>query len=183
MDGRKWNALFEGFSDRLSAQRRREEEEHSLSAWYDEQTKLVMLLVLEVAKERALAFEQATSCSRADPPASTERHIEVTWPSRPLINVVPEGPFMSFMSLALGEREVQLYSHRLPAAPPAIHYVVIGDRRAFSARRRLISHAGCRIERRINGGFVLTAHVDGERRELSADDVAYRGFELLLLKD
>jgi hypothetical protein len=173
MEGTKWDALFHGFSNRLDAQRRREEEERSLTAWYDEQTKLVMLLVREVAQERAQAFER-----------SAGQHIEVTWPSRPPINVVPEGPFMSFMSVAMGEREVQLYSHRLHAAPPAIHYAVVGGKRAISERKRLMSYAGCRIERRVNGGFVLVAAAEGsERRELSADDVAFRAFELLLASE
>lgn len=173
MESTKWSALFDGFSGRLDSQRRREEEERSLQAWYDEQTKLVMLLVREVAQERASAFEQATG-----------QRIEVTWPSRPPINVIPEGPFMSFMSVALGEREVQLYSHRLQNAAPAIHYVVVGGKRAVSERKRLMSYAGCRIERRVSGGFVLVAHSEGhERREVSADDLAFRGFELLLAVD
>jgi hypothetical protein len=173
MEGGKWDALFNDFAHRLDAQRRREEDERSLMLWYDEQTKLVMLLVREVAQERAQAFERATG-----------RHVEVTWPSRPPINVVPEGPFMSFMSVALGEREIQLYSHRLHSAAPAIHYVVVGGKRAVSERKRLMSYAGCRIERRVTGGFALVAGGEtGERRELSADDVAFRAFELLLSND
>ena len=170
MESTKWAALFESFTQRADAQRRREEEERSLAAWYDEQTKLVMLLVREVAQERALGFERVSG-----------QHVEVTSPSRPPINLLPEGPFMSFMSVALGDREVQLYSHRLHAAPPAIHFVVVGGKRAMSERRRMMSHAGCRIERRMHGGFVLVGQADdGSRRELSADDVAFRAFELLL---
>jgi hypothetical protein len=173
MEATKWSALFDGFARRADAHKLREEEQRSLIAWYDEQTKLVMLLVREVAQERALVFEQASS-----------QRVEVTWPSRPPINLLPEGPFMSFMSVALGEREVQLYSHRLQSAPPAIHFVVVGGKRAVSERRRLLGYAGCRIERRLGGGFVLVAQGEsGERRELSADDVAFRAFELLLSSD
>ena len=49
MEGSKWDALFSGFAHRLDAARRREEDERTLMLWYDEQTKLVMLLVREVA--------------------------------------------------------------------------------------------------------------------------------------
>lgn len=170
MDAKKWDDLFHRFSNRLDEKRQKLEEERNLIAWYDEQTKVVMALIREVAHERAAIFEKATG-----------QRVEVAWPSRPPINVDPEGPFMSFMTLSRGEREVHLYSHRLQAAPPAIHFVVTGDKRAVSERKRLMSHAGCRIEQRVGGGFVLLEASEASgRREISADDVAFRGFELLL---
>jgi hypothetical protein len=170
MDVTKWDELFHRFSNRQDAKRQKLEEERSLIAWYDEQTKLVMMLIREVAHERAGIFEKATG-----------QRVEVAWPSRPPINLDPEGPFMSFMSLSRGEREVHLYSHRLQVGAPAIHFVVTGDKRAVSERKRLMSHAGCRIERRVGGGFVLLQAAEAsERREVSADDVAFRAFELLL---
>ena len=61
MEATKWSALFDGFARRVDAQKLREEEQRSLIAWYDEQTKLVMMMVREVAQERAL-----TSSRRAD---------------------------------------------------------------------------------------------------------------------
>jgi hypothetical protein len=170
MDVKKWDELFHRFANRLDAQRQRQEQERELTAWYDEQTKLVMMLVREVAHERAGIFERATG-----------QRVEVAWPSRPPINVGPEGPFMSFMSISRAEREVHLYSHRVHTGAPAIHFVVSGDRKAVSDRKRVVSHAGCRIERRVGGGFVLLEAGDAAaRRELSADDIAFRGFELLL---
>jgi len=171
MDVKKWDELFHRFANRLDAQRQRQEQERELVAWYDEQTKLVMMLVREVAHERAAIFERATG-----------QRVEVAWPSRPPINVGPEGPFMSFMSISRAEREVHLYSHRVQTGAPAIHFVVNG--KALTDRKRVLSHAGCRIERRVGGGFVLLdASEPSERRELSADDVAFRGFELLLQTD
>src|SRR5687767_13121508 len=137
MDVKKWDELFHRFANRLDAQRLRQEQERELVAWYDEQTKLVMMLVREVAQERAAVFEKATG-----------QRVEVAWPSRPPINVGPEGPFMSFMTISRGEREVHLYSHRVHTGAPAIHFVVNGDRKAVSDRKRVLSHAGCRIERR-----------------------------------
>lgn len=172
MDPKRWHELFDEFKQGREHKKRQAEREKALIAWYDEQTKLVMNLVREVAMERARAFEEATG-----------EHIEVTWPSRPPINVDPEGPFMSFMSVGLGAREVHLYSHRLHANPPAIHYVVLGDK--ANERKRIIGRPGCRIEQRSGGGFLLrdASESRDERREISADDVAFRAFELLLARD
>lgn len=171
LDATKWQQLFDRFSFQLDAQRQKQEAERALIGWYDEQTKLVMMLVREVAEERARAFEAATG-----------QRVDVAWPSRPPINQDPEGPFMSFMTVSRGEREVHLYSHRLQASAPTIHFVVSDAKRSMPERRRLMSHIGCRIERRVGGGFMLTdASVDARMRaELSADDMAFRAFEYLL---
>lgn len=173
LEASKWERLFDRFSHRLDALRQKQESERALIAWYDEQTKLVMMLVREVAEERAQAFEKMSG-----------QHVEVAWPSRPPINVDPEGPFMSFMTLSRGEREVHLYSHRLQASPPTIHFVVSDAKRSVIERKRLMSHIGCRVERRTGGGFVLIdATTEHKRNELSADDVAFRAFEYLLAAD
>ena len=171
MDAKRWEDLFIGFKREREDKKRLEEQERALVAWCDENTKLVMGIVREVALERARTFEQATG-----------QRVEVEWPSRPPINVDPEGPFMSFMSLSLGPREVHLYSHRLQGSTPAIHFVVTGDKRVVSERKRVIGRPGCRIEQRPGGGFLLrdASEPRADRREISADDVAFRAFELLL---
>jgi hypothetical protein len=175
MDPKRWQELFIEYKQSREQKHKREESDRAMIAWYDEQTKLVMGLVREVALERAHTFEEATG-----------QKVEVEWPSRPPINVDPEGPFMSFMSVSLGRREVHLYSHRLQANPPAIHFVVTGDKDVvFSERKRVIGRPGCRIEKRAGGGFLLRDASDSrnERREISADDVAYKAFELLLAQE
>jgi hypothetical protein len=170
MDAKRWEELFVGFKRGREDKQRLEEQERALVAWCDEQTKLVMGIVREVALERARTFEEATG-----------QKVEVQWPSRPPINVDPEGPFMSFMSITLGAREIHLYSHRLLGGAPAIHYVVTGDKTQVTERKRVVGRPGCRIEQRPGGGFLLRDISEGrERREISADDVAYRAFELLL---
>jgi hypothetical protein len=171
MDPKRWQELFLEFKQSREDKHKREEDDRALIAWYDEQTKLVMGIVREVAMDRARTFHEATG-----------QKIEVEWPSRPPINVDPEGPFMSFMSVSMGRREVHLYSHRLQANPPAIHFVITGDKTMGNERKRVIGRPGCRIERRAGGGFLLRDASDlrNERREISADDVAFKAFELLL---
>jgi len=170
LNGKQWESLFEGFSQRKQAKDARTESLRELASWYDEQTQLVMTLVREVISERAAAFEERAGV-----------HIDVQWPSHPPINVGPDGPFMSFMCLRIPEREVHLYSHRVGHGPPMIHFVVVRDR--MEARReRLIGRSGCRIERREGGGFLLQGVQDGQNESttLSVDDLAYRAFALLL---
>jgi hypothetical protein len=170
MDPKRWHELFDGFKQGREERKQREANDRALTAWYDEHVKLVMDIVREVASERAEAFERATG-----------HKVDVAFPSRPPINVDPEGPFMSFMSITLGAREIHLYSHRLLGGPPAIHYVVTGDKTQVSERKRVVGRPGCRIEQRPGGGFLLQDISEGrERREISADDIAYRAFELLL---
>jgi hypothetical protein len=170
LNGKQWDQLFDGFSQRKRQQRERSEGARELAAWYDEQTQLVMTLVREVARERAGVFEQ-----------SSQQPIEVQWPSHPPINIDPEGPFMSFMCLRIPEREVHLYSHRVGLDAPLVHFVVARPEQADKPRQRVQGRPGCRIEQREGGGFFLRA-VGGEApgRELSIDDLTFRAFELLL---
>lgn len=167
MSSNQWDALFRGFSQRRRASHDQAERNRELVAWYDEQTRLVMNLVREVIQERAVAFKQSSGVD-----------VEVRWPSHPPINVDPNGPFMSFMSLAVNGREVHLYSHRVGYDAPMVHYVVTSQ---ADKARGLVSRPGCRIERRENGGFFLRG-LQGSQRDtgLSADDIAFRAFELLL---
>lgn len=139
-----------------------------LVTWYDEQTELVMTLVRQVASERAASFAQGSGVE-----------IEVKSPSHPPINIDPDGPFMSFMCLRVGDREVHLYSHRVGTGAPVIHFVVAADRSAGPERKGLLGHPGCRIERRDGGGFLLR-RVGTAQDVLSVDDLVYRAFELLL---
>jgi hypothetical protein len=163
----QWDALFGGFSQRRRSENDRVERSRELLAWYDEQTQLVMTLVREVVQERAAAFKQSAGVD-----------VEVRWPSHPPINIDPDGPFMSFMSLGVNGREVHLYSHRVGYDAPMIHFLVTatGDK-----GRGLVSRPGCRIEKRENGGFFLRGlHGDPPVGALSVDDIAFRAFELLL---
>jgi len=166
LNSNQWDALFVGFSQRRREERSRHELNRELVAWYDEQTRLVMALVREVISERASAFKQSAGVE-----------VEIRWPSHPPINIDPDGPFMSFMSLKVAGREVHLYSHRVGMDAPMVHYVVTdGD-----MSRGLVSRPGCRIEKRENGGFLLRAlHADKRDDTLSVDDIAFRAFELLL---
>ena len=78
---------------------------------------------------------------------------------------------------------MHLYSHRLQVSPPAIHLVVTGERSSLHERKRIMSRPGCRIEQRPQGGSCCSTCrllPTEKRRELSADDVAFRAFELLL---
>jgi len=171
MPGKQWDDLFGGYARKLKEKHRQENEERALIAWYDEETKRVMALIAELVQERSRAFERVSGI-----------HVDVKSPSRPPINVTPEGPFMSFIAIALGAREVHMYSHREGAHPPAIHYVVTGDADT-RARKRVQARPACRIEQRRGGGFLLrdSAHAAVDRgAELSVDDVAFRGFEMLL---
>lgn len=170
MNGKQWDQLFDGFSRRRRDQRERSESTRELLAWYDAQTEHVMTLVREVARERALSFEQNAGLA-----------VEVQWPSHPPINMDPEGPFMSFMCLRIPEREVHLYSHRVGTTAPLIHFVVAGIEVPERARKRLLGRPGCRIEQRDGGGFLLRAvGGDSNGEEVSVDDLAYRAFEMLL---
>lgn len=181
MNGKQWDQLFDGFSQRRRQQKERRENVRELTTWYDEQTHHVMTLLREVARERATAL--SSSC--AGEPAATEPgaglSVEVEWPSHPPINLDPEGPFMSFMRLRLPEREVHLYSHRIGASAPLIHLVVAGADAPGAYKKRLVGRPGCRIERREGGGFLLRS-VGGEADGsiVSIDDLAFRAFELLL---
>ena len=171
MSSNSWDRLFASFSERRrsahKAAERDRERTRELLAWYDEQTHLVMTLLRDIVHERAAAFKTQSG---------TE--VEVRCPSHPPINVDPDGPFMSFMSLCLDGREVHLYSHRIGCEPPMIHFV---QTRRGEMARGLVSRPGCRIERREHGGFLLRAlGTAGEGHALSVDDLAFRAFELLL---
>ena len=171
MNGKQWDDLFGSFAKKRVDKQRAEDEERALISWYDEQAKQVMSMVSELMRERSATFERATGV-----------RVEVKSPSRPPINVAPEGPFMSFIAISLGMREVHMYSHRLGANAPAIHYVVTGDA-SQQSRKRVQARAGCRIEQRPGGGFQLRDAALGasdQHAELNVDDVAFRGFELLL---
>jgi hypothetical protein len=76
---------------------------------------------------------------------------------------------------------VHLYSHRIGASAPLIHFVVAGTDTPDASKRRLLGRPGCRIEKREGGGFLLRS-VGGESDGsiVSIDDLAYRAFELLL---
>jgi hypothetical protein len=170
LNGKQWDQLFDGFSQRRREQRERSDNVRELTAWYDQQTEHVMTLIREVARERAGAFDPSSGIS-----------IEVDWPSHPPINLDPDGPFMSFMRLRLPQREVHLYSHRVGASSPIIHFVVAGTDTPDAYKRRLIGRPGCRIERREGGGFLLrSAGGETDGQIVSVDDLAYRAFELLL---
>ncbi len=170
VNGKQWEKLFQGFSRRQQQKRERTENVRELVAWYDEQTQLVMALVREVVSERAAELERNGGI-----------RVEVKWPSHPPINVDPDGPFMSFMTLALPDREVHLYSHRVGAGPPLIHFVVAEPETQEKPRKRLLGRPGCRLEQREGGGFLLrSVNGSGGTSTWSVDDLAYRAFELLL---
>jgi len=169
LNGKQWEQLFAGFSERQRAKQEQTQSLRELAAWYDEQTQLVMSLVREVVAERAAEFEQRTG-----------RSVDVKWPSHPPLNLDPDGPFMSFMALAIPGREVHLYSHRVGLGPPMIHFLVIRPDQD-ERRNRVLGRAGCRIERREGGGFLLQGVGGGlSQGVLSVDDLVYRAFELLL---
>ncbi len=170
VNGKQWEKLFHSFSQRQQEKRERTENARELVAWYDEQTQLVMTLVREVVSERAAELERNAGI-----------RVEVKWPSHPPINVDPDGPFMSFMTLAIPDREVHLYSHRVGAGAPLVHFVVAGPETVDKPRKRLLGRPGCRIEQREGGGFLLRS-VNGavQQSVVSVDDLAYRAFELLL---
>lgn len=178
MNGKRWDQLFDGFSQRRRQQLERSENVRELVAWYDEQTEHVMTLLREVARERATQLSGSAATSSE---SGKGLKVEVEWPSHPPINLDPDGPFMSFMRLRLPEREVHLYSHRIGSSAPLIHFVVAGADAPDKSKRRLLGRPGCRIERREGGGFLLRA-VGGEAdgNIVSVDDLAYRAFELLL---
>jgi hypothetical protein len=170
LNGKQWDQLFDGFSQRRRQQREQHANVRELVAWYDEQTEHVMTLVREVASERAAAFAPGSGLS-----------VEVQWPSHPPINLDPEGPFMSFMRLRLPEREVHLYSHRVGSSAPLIHFVVADKQVPDQPKKRLLGRPGCRIERRDGGGFLLrTVGGEADGSIVSVDDLTYRAFELLL---
>jgi hypothetical protein len=169
LDGKQWDRLFGAFSQRKRDQNVLRANARELEAWYDEQVQLIMDLVREVAAERAAAFAGAAGVQ-----------VEVKWPSHPPINIDPDGPFMSFMSLSLPEREVHLYSHRVSHGPPLIHFVVAGPEGPDRQRKRLLGRPGAKLEKRDGGGFLLRGVGSQEGQELSVDDLAFRAFELLL---
>jgi len=166
LSSNQWDALFRGFAQRRRASHDRAERSRELVSWYDEQTRLVMTLLREVIHERATAFKHSAGVD-----------VEVRWPSHPPINLDPDGPFMSFMSLAVHGREVHLYSHRVGFDAPVVHFVVTDP---ADKARGLVSRPGCRIERRDNGGFFLRGLHGESSAGLSVDDLAFRAFELLL---
>jgi hypothetical protein len=167
---RRWESLFHSFTERRRERDERSRVSDELATWYDEQTNLVMTLLREVASERAETFKHNAGVQ-----------VEVRWPSHPPINVGPDGPFMSFMTLRVGEREVHLYSHRVGLAAPSLHYVVSRASQAERAREGLLGRPGCRIEQREGGGFLLRSVTPGTGPEvLSVDDIVFRAFELLL---
>ena len=170
LNARRWESLFHSFSERRRERQERTQASDELAAWYDTQTQLVMTLLREVASERAERFEETAKVQ-----------VEVRWPSHPPINVGPDGPFMSFMTLRVGEREVHLYSHRVGLTAPSLHYVVSRASMAERPREGLVGRPGCRIEQREGGGFLLRSVIPGnESAVLSVDDIVYRAFELLL---
>jgi len=178
LNGKRWDQLFDGFSQRRRQQRERTENLRELVAWYDEQTEHVMTLVREVARERAT---QLLSSAAASPKPGSVLKVDVEWPSHPPINLDPEGPFMSFMRLRLPEREVHLYSHRVGTSAPLIHFVVAGADAPDRSKKRMLGRPGCRIERREGGGFLLrSVGGDADGSIVSVDDLAFRAFELLL---
>ena len=167
-----WDELFGGYLQRQLNKQRAEQQLLERAAWFDAQTLLVMKLVREVAQERAQLFEQRTGS-----------RIEVRWPSRAPINVAPEGPFMSFLSLGLGSREVHLYSHRVANQAPTLHYVITGNAGQAAGHRRVHGRPGCRIEERAGGGFLLRdlAPLSGNQSgEVGVEDLTFRAFESLL---
>lgn len=169
LNARRWETLFHSFSERTRERAERSRVSDALATWYDEQTHLVMTLLREVASERAENFERTSGVT-----------VEVRWPSHPPINVGPDGPFMSFMTLRLGEREVHLYSHRIGMTAPTLHYVVSRRSDLDGPRPGLLGRPGCRIEQREGGGFLLRGVSAGGSAVLSVDDIVYRAYELLL---
>jgi hypothetical protein len=167
-----WDALFAEYAARRENQLLRAEQRRAAAAWYEDQTRLIMDLVREVALERAQLFQRQTNT-----------RVEVRAPSRPPINLTPEGPFMSFLSLALGAREVHMYSHRIGDDPPTLHYVVTGRPMREHGHRRVLGRPGCRVERRPGGGFLLrdlTPPPEHLANELNIEDLTFRAFEALL---
>ncbi|MFT3922709.1 MAG: hypothetical protein QM778_09260 [Myxococcales bacterium] len=167
-----WDELFRGYRQRQADKEREEQRKQELAAWHQAQTLHVMELVREVALERARQFEQQTGS-----------RIEVRWPSRPPINVTPEGPFMSFLSLGMGPREVHMYSHRVTHEAPTLHYVITGSAGHGMGQKRVHGRPGCKIEARAGGGFLLRdlAPPRGtEGGELGVEDLTFRAFESLL---
>jgi hypothetical protein len=178
LNGKRWDQLFDGFSQRRRQQRERSENTRELVAWYDEQTEHVMTLLREVARERAT---QLSSAALESAEQSAVIAVEVEWPSHPPINVDPDGPFMSFMRLRLPEREVHLYSHRVGCSAPLIHFVVASADAPDKSKKRMLGRPGCRIEKREGGGFLLrSVGGDADGSIVSVDDLAFRAFELLL---
>ena len=169
----KWKALFGSYNQRAQEQERQAIREQQLAHWARETTEKVMALVGEVASVRAVECQSETG-----------QRVEVASPSRPPINVGPDGPHMSFMTLRLGRSEVHMYSYRQPYAQPFIHFVQTGDRdQALSRRNRMQTRSGCRIDRREDDGFCLVALDEGTFEDgdaLSVDELVYRAFELLL---
>ncbi len=167
-----WDELFSGYLQRKADRQLKEQRQLERAAWFDAQTVHVMKLVREVAQERAQTFEQKTGS-----------RIEVRWPSRAPINVAPEGPFMSFLSLGLATREVHLYSHRVAHEAPTLHYVITGSAGQGAGHKRVHGRPGCRIEERPGGGFLLRdlAPLPGnDSGEVGVEDLTYRAFESLL---
>ncbi|HEY6880973.1 MAG TPA: hypothetical protein VI299_23270 [Polyangiales bacterium] len=169
MNGKQWDQLFDAYAHKRREQHAQRANARELELWYDEQVQLIMTLLREVAAERAASFAQASGTQ-----------VEIKWPSHPPINIDPDGPFMSFMSLSLPEREVHLYSHRVSSGPPLIHFVVAGAEGPDRQRKRLLGRPGAKVEKREGGGFSLRGVGEQEGRALSVDDLAYRAFELLL---
>jgi hypothetical protein len=169
VNGKQWDRLFDAYSHKQRERHAQREVSRELEAWYDEQIQLIMTLLREVAAERASSFASQSGMQ-----------IEVKWPSHPPINIDPDGPFMSFMSLTLPEREVHLYSHRVSHGPPLIHFVVAGAEGPDRQRKRLLGRPGAKLEKREGGGFLLSGVGENEGKTLSVDDLAYRAFELLL---
>jgi hypothetical protein len=169
VNGKQWDRLFDAYANKRREQHAQREVSRELEAWYDEQVQLIMTLLREVAAERAASFASQSGAQ-----------VEVKWPSHPPINIDPDGPFMSFMSLSLPEREVHLYSHRVSHGPPLIHFVVAGAEGRDGQRKRLLGRPGAKLEKREGGGFLLSGVGEQEGKTLSVDDLAYRAFELLL---
>ncbi|HEX5658049.1 MAG TPA: hypothetical protein VFX59_12680 [Polyangiales bacterium] len=169
VDGKLWDRLFDGYAHKERERHAQRAVSRELEAWYDEQIQLIMTLLREVAAERAAAFTSQSGVQ-----------VEVKWPSHPPINIDPDGPFMSFMSLTLPEREVHLYSHRVSHGPPLIHFVVAGAEGSDRQRKRLLGRPGAKLEKREGGGFLLRGVGEQEGATLSVDDLAYRAFSLLL---
>jgi hypothetical protein len=167
-----WDELFRGYLVRKVEQQRDEQRKLERAAWFDDQTMHIMKLVREVAADQAKLFEQQTGA-----------RIEVRWPSRAPINVSPEGPFMSFLSLGLGSCEVHLYSHRENDKAPTLHYVATGSAGQNAGHKRVHGRPGCRIEERPGGGFLLRdlAPLPGnDSGEIGVEELTFRAFESLL---
>jgi hypothetical protein len=174
-----WEQLYQYYSgadSRRADQERRYAEElaalHDFEAWSQRASELVMEDLRRLAIERSRIFEERTG-----------QALSVEYPSGPAIQVPQGGPEIRFLSLALGEARVHIYSSHTPGG--LIHLHLLPSRRnSLSHNQRLLSEPGAFLVRQEDDTYQLRFQPGDPDAKLGApmalDVLLFRAFRMLV---